>query len=108
MFNFRLGFWHHQTLMPFIAICSPDCPKLSPWLPSLISYSSPNARLLNAFGLLNFAMTSYRWASVKRVASCFICFPLQVIELEGLESDMSKVHTYKLSAHQHLQFKVRI
>ena len=30
------------------------------------------------------------------------------MELEGLESDMSKVRTYQLSAYQQLQFKVRI
>ena len=70
--------------------------------PSLTSYSRPIARLLN------FAMISYRWASVKRVASGFIRFPLRFIESKGLESDMSKVRTYQLSAHQRLQFKVCI
>ena len=36
--------------------------------PSLTSYSHPSARLLGAFNLLNFAMISHRWASVKWVA----------------------------------------
>ena len=31
---------------------------------------------------------------------------LTLDELEGLESDMSKVRTYQLSAHQRLRFKV--
>ena len=35
------------------------------------------------------------------------CFRLRIIESEGLESDMSKVRNYQLSAHQQLQFKVR-
>ena len=68
--------------------------------PSLTSYSCPNARLLN------FVAISHCWALVKRIASGFIRFPLQFIELEGLESNMSKVRTYQLSAHQQLQFKV--
>ena len=75
--------------------------------PSLTSYSRPNTRLLGAFGLLNFVMISHRWASVKQVASGFIRFPLQFIKSEGLESDMSNAHTYQLSAHQQLRFKVR-
>ena len=74
--------------------------------PSLISHSHPCACLLNAFGLLNFTMMSHRWALVKRVASNLIHFPLQFIELEGVESDMSKVGTYQLSAHQGLLFRV--
>ena len=76
-------------------------------VPSLTSYSSPNAFLFGAFGLLNFATISHHWASVwKRVASGFIYFPLQFIKLEGLENNMSKVRTYQLSAHQRLWFKV--
>ena len=67
--------------------------------PSLMSYSHPSARSLGAFGLVNFAMISHRWASVKRVASSFIRSPLGFIESEGQESDMSKIRTYQLSAH---------
>ena len=78
------------------------------WMaPSLISYSRPNACLLGTFNLLNFAMISHRWALVKRVASSFIRILLRFIESKGLENDMSKVHTYQLSAHQQLRFKVR-
>ena len=74
------------------------------WLvPSLTSYS----RLLGAFILLNFAMILHRWASVKRAASSFIRFMLRFIQWKDLESDMSKVCTYQLSAHQLLWFKVR-
>ena len=75
-------------------------------VPSLTSYSCPNARLLGAFGLLNFAMSTHCWASVKQVAVGFIYFLLQFIKLEGLESDMSKVRTYQPSVHQRLRFKV--
>jgi hypothetical protein len=45
--------------------------------PSLTSYSRPNARLLGAFGLLNFAMFSHRWASVEWVYLKF--HPLPVV-----------------------------
>ena len=77
--------------------------SISFWMaPSLTSYSRPGACLLGAFGLLNFAMVSHCWALVKRVASSFIRFPFWFIESEGLESDMSKVRTYQLSAHQRL------
>ena len=48
------------------------CCNMFSWLsqtfrmaPSLTSYSSPNACLLDIFGLLNFAMISHRWALVK-------------------------------------------
>ena len=75
-------------------------------VPSVTIYSCPSGRLLGAFGLLNFVMISHRWALVKHVASSFICFPLQCIELEGLESNISKVRTYQLSVHQRLKFKV--
>jgi hypothetical protein len=44
--------------------------------------------------LLNFAMISRFWASVKQVASSFIRFPLRFIEAKGLESDMNKVCIY--------------
>ena len=74
--------------------------------PSLISYSCPSARLLGTFTLLNLATISHHWASVKWVASSFIRFPLQFIESEGLESEMSKVCTYQLNAHQRLRFKM--
>ena len=50
-------------------------------------------------------MISHLWASVKQVALGFIHFLLRFIELENLESDMSKVHTYQLSARQWLQLK---
>ena len=62
--------------LDFVAVCSPDYPRLFRMVPSLTSYSRPNACLLGAFGLLNFAMISHRWASVKWAASSFICFPL--------------------------------
>ena len=75
--------------------------------PSLTSHYCPNACLLGMFGLLNFAMISHCWASVKHVASSFIRLPLRFIESKGLETDMSKVRTYQLSAHPRLRFKVR-
>ena len=75
--------------------------------PSLTSYSRPNAHLLGAFGLLNFATIVHHWALVKRVASCFIRFPLRSIKSRGLQSEMGKVGTYQLSAHQQVGFKVR-
>jgi hypothetical protein len=77
--------------------------------PSLTSYSRPNAHLLGVFSLLYFAMILHRWTSVKhplRFALGFIRFPFQFIESKGQESNMSKVHTYQLSAHQWLRFKV--
>jgi hypothetical protein len=64
--------------------------------PSLTSYSSLIAHLLN------FAMISHRWVSVKRIALGFIHFPLRFIESEDLESDMSKVRTYQLSARTNI------
>jgi hypothetical protein len=70
--------------------------------PSLTSYSCLIAHLLGAFGLLNFAMISHCWISVKRIALGFIHFPLRFIESEDLESDMSKVRTYQLSARTNI------
>ena len=61
---------------------------------------------LKSVALSNSIMISHRWAPVKRVALGFICFPLRFIESKRPESDMSKVRTYQLSAHQRLQFKV--
>ena len=42
-------------------------------------------------------------------ASClrFHSFPIAIHQIRGLESDMNKVRTYELSAHQRLHFKVR-
>ena len=61
---------------------------------------------LKLVALSDSTMISHRWALVKQVALDFIRFPLQFIELEDLQSDMSKVHTHQQSAHQQLQFKV--
>ena len=52
---------------------------------------------LKSVALSDSTMISHRWALVKQVALDFIRFPLQFIELEDLDSDMSKVH---------IQFKV--
>ena len=103
MSNFRLGV---LVSLDISIICCNVFSRLSQtfWMASsLTSYSRPNARLLNTFGLLNFAMISHHWASVKWVVLGFIRFPLRFIKSEGLESDMSKVHTYQLSAHQWIQ-----
>ena len=72
------------------------------------SFASLNAtRSLGAFGFLNFAMISHRRASVKRVASSFICLLLRFTESKSPESHMSKVHTHHLSPHHELWLKVR-
>ena len=56
------------------------------------------AQLCNDFTSLGFGQAG---------ALRFIRFPLRFIESKVLESDLSKVHTYQLSAHQRVQFKVR-
>ena len=61
---------------------------------------------LKSVALSDSTMISHHWASVKQVALDFIRFPLRFTEPEGLESNMSKVSAFQLSAHQRLQFKV--
>ena len=83
--------------LDFVAVCSPNCPKLSGWRLHWLHTAAPVpiclARLacstlqwfhfigLRSSGLpqvssisrCNFTMISHRWASVKWVASSFIC-----------------------------------
>ena len=88
----------------FIAICSPDCPRLSGWH---LHTLAPAYACLAHSARSTLQWCSHRWASVKHVASGFIRSPLQFIKSEGLESNMSKVRTYQLNAHQRHWFKMR-
>ena len=74
---------------------------------TLLGFGQAGCLKFHSIPIAYFTMISHRWASVKRVASSFIPFPLWFIESKGLKSDMSKVRTYQLSAHQRLRFKVR-
>ena len=55
------------------------------------------AQLCNSFTWLGFGQTG---------CLRFHLFPIAFVKSEGLESNMSKVHTYQLSAHQRLWLKV--
>ena len=102
LFNFHLGVLASLIISAIRCNVFSRLSQTFRGVPSLTLYSCPSARLLNMFGLLKFAIISRCWALVKRIASSFIHFPLRFplwfIESQGLESDMSKVRTYQLSA----------